>query len=250
VNPYSSTLPEIAMAAATLDSISAGRCVLGIGPGAKFMLQDGGVEQSNVIDTLGRAVAYLKDALGPESGILHIPVTRQIPIYIGCQSPKLLEHVGKWQVGALPLLTPPSYASKAIDAIRKGQEEAGGGFKGDDLVASFLVSLSKDEQASLKGFAAFIMPTLRHLSQHQLKEAGVSKKEIPSLQKSYSERGWEGLPQKVLRLGVTDVESCIKNIEEARDLGYGRVKCGSPLGPGKEEAMRIIVEEVFPHIGN
>ncbi len=33
VNPYSCSLPEIAMAAASLDNLSKGRCLLGIGPG-------------------------------------------------------------------------------------------------------------------------------------------------------------------------------------------------------------------------
>jgi len=75
-------------------------------------------------------------------------------------------------------------------------------------------------------------------------------KELPDLNKSFSERGWEGLPQKVFKLGVTDVESCIKSIEVAQSAGFGTVKCGSPLGPDKEEAIRILAEKVLPNVGD
>ena len=45
VNPYSCSMPEIAMGAASLDNLSNGRCVLGIGSGAKHLLLEGRVRQ-------------------------------------------------------------------------------------------------------------------------------------------------------------------------------------------------------------
>src|SRR3989442_3271857 len=144
VNPYSSTPSEIAMAAATLDNISGGRCILGIGPGARLMLQEGGIEQTHVIRTLGKAIGYLKDTLSPDSTSLHVPTSHRIPIYVGCQSPKLLEHVGMWQVGALPLPTPPSHACNAIPAIKTAYQRATGGGADMDLIKSFFLPISKN----------------------------------------------------------------------------------------------------------
>jgi 5,10-methylenetetrahydromethanopterin reductase len=247
VNPYSSTLPEIAMAATTLDNISGGRSLLGIGPGAKLMLEAGGVSQTHAIGTLGSAIEYLKDALKPGSKTLRIEPTKQIPIYVGCQSPKLLESIGRWQVGSMPMLTPPSYAKYSMQAIRRGAEKEGKPVDEKDHIASLLMSLSTDEEKSRKSFAKFMMSILEHLSPHQLKEAGFDSGDVADLLKVYAERGWEAVPEKVYQLGVIDVESCIKSIETASQAGFGRVKCGSPLGPDKEEAMEILAKYVVPH---
>src|SRR2546427_13286055 len=121
VNPYSSTPAEIAMAAATLDSISEGRCILGIGPGARLMLQEGGVEQTHVIRTLGKAIGYLEDTLSPDSTYLHVPMSHRIPIYVGCQSLRLLEHVGTRRVGARTTPNRPSLASKPSVSITQAK---------------------------------------------------------------------------------------------------------------------------------
>src|SRR2546426_10377769 len=48
LNPYSATPAEIARAAAALSNISEGRCIIGIGPGARLMLLEVGIEQPHV----------------------------------------------------------------------------------------------------------------------------------------------------------------------------------------------------------
>jgi len=247
VNPYSSSLPEIAMASASLDNLSNGRCLLGIGPGARLMLEDAGILQTSVIRTLGEAITYLRGALTPNSKDLHLRLRRRIPLFIGCQSPRLLEHVGRWQVGALPLLTPPSYAGTAMRAIVAGAKKGGKRVRKSDLVASILISLSRDDEAALQSFAKFIISVLVHLSPYQLGEAGVHENEVTDLLRAYSERGWTAMPEKIFKLGVTDTESCMKSLEAISRAGFSRVKCGSPLGPDKKEAITILAKKIFPH---
>ena len=244
VNPYSCSLPEIAMAATSLDNLSNGRCVLGVGPGAKRLLLDGNIKQMQVISKLEQTVGYLREALRPSSEILKINVNRAIPIYVGCQSPKLLEHIGQWRVGALPLLTPPSYASKAFASMKKGAEAAGVELRQQDLIASILVSLAKDENDAARSFADFIISILLHLSPHQLDELGISPKEAYEIVRCYPQEGWEMLPSKIYRLGAVGVENCIKALNEIAHAGFTRAKIGSPLGPNKEIAMEVFVKNV------
>ncbi len=246
VNPYSTSLPEIAMAAATLDNLSGGRALLGIGPGAKLMLEAAGIEQTRVISRLGEAISYLGKALKPRSGILNLKLGKSIPIFLGGQSPRLLEHAGMWGVGALPLLTPPSYAETAMRAIVRGAKRAGIEVKRSELVASILVSLAKEREEALKSFAKFITSILKYLSPYQLEPAGIHATEVEDLLGTYSEKGWQALPEKVYGLGVTDVESLIRTLEQISRAGFRRVKCGSPQGPDKREALRILAKSVVP----
>lgn len=244
VNPYSCSLPEIAMAAVSLDNLSKGRCVLGVGPGAKRLLLDGKIKQTQVLSKLEQTIGYLKEALKPGSETLKISVNRTIPVYVGCQSPKLLECVGRWGVGALPLLTPPSYASKAFASMKKGAEAAGVELRKQDLVASILVSLARDENEAARSFADFITSILLHLSPHQLGELGISPKEASEIVRRYPQEGWEMLPSKIYQLGAVGVENCIKALNEAARAGFTRAKIGSPLGPSKEIAMQMFVKNI------
>jgi 5,10-methylenetetrahydromethanopterin reductase len=247
VNPYSCSLPEIAMGAASLDNLSNGRCVLGIGPGAKRLLLDGNIRQVRAMSKLEESISYLRQALGPETEILKIRPTRSVPIYMGGQSPRLLENIGRWGVGALPLLTPPSYASKAFALMKKGADSAGIELKQEDLVASILVSLANDENEAARTFADFTASILQHLSPYQLIEVGITPKEVSEIVRRYLEEGWEALPSKIYELGAVGTENCIKALNEVARGGFTRAKIGSPLGPDKEMAMEMFVKSVQQH---
>jgi 5,10-methylenetetrahydromethanopterin reductase len=246
VNPYSCSLPEIAMAAASLDNLSKGRCLLGIGPGAQGLLHDGNIEQVQVLCRLEEAVVYLKQALKPRSSILKIGVDRSVPIYLGCQSPRLLESIGRWELGALPMLTPPSYATKALSLIKKGAKQAGVKPREKDLVACIFVSLARDENSAAKTFADFITSVLQHLAPSQLQTLQISPKDAAEVVRRYPEEGWEMLPPEIYELGAVGVERSIKMLNEVARAGFTRAKIGSPLGPNKEIAMEIFSKEVWP----
>ena len=245
INPFSCSLPEIAMAAASLDNLSHGRCVLGIGPGAKGMLHDSGIPQNNVISRLNESIIYLKNSLNPNSNILKIDVNNEIPLYIGCQSPKLLEHVGRWGVGNLLLLSPPKYAPKALNFIKKGSELSNLPIQIDNLVASVFISLSKKTEDAEKRFGDFIISVLPHLSSYQLIESNISDSEIISIIDQYDQKGWSSLPSKIFELGAIGVESCIKTFEYLSKVGFNRIKFGSPLGPNIEESLSIFHDEIL-----
>lgn len=65
VNPYASHFSELAMRAATLQELSGGRFILGIGPGAPETLAWAGVHVSKPIQGLVKAVTQLRELLNP-----------------------------------------------------------------------------------------------------------------------------------------------------------------------------------------
>ncbi|MEM3095838.1 MAG: LLM class flavin-dependent oxidoreductase [Nitrososphaerota archaeon] len=247
VNPYSSSLVEIAMGAVTLNNLTGGRAVLGFGPGSKKMLEESGLSHINLLATMDHSIRYLREALTPSTSKMKQKNSTSIPIFFGCQSPKLLERVGLWRVGALVLLTPPSYGVEALKLIQRGAEKSGLHDIQSEVVASILCSINRDEDEARSGFASFIMHILEYLSPHQLDTHSLTPHEIAEVRRTYSEGGWETLPEKIFRLGAVGVEGCIKTVEMLHAMGYRRVKVGSPLGHDKEEAVRLFAEEVMPH---
>jgi len=247
VNPYSSSLVEISMAATTLNNLTGGRAVLGFGPGSRKMLEEAGLKHSNLLTTMDQSIEYLKRSLSPSTSNLKQKTRTSIPIYFGCQSPKLLEKVGRWQVGGLILLTPPSYGAEALRLIQKGASKAGHQKVEGEIIASILCSINRDEQESMKAFASFIVHILEYLSPHQLATHSLAAADIERIKRDYEEDGWEALPEKIFKLGAVGVEGSIKTIEKLQAMGYGRVKVGSPLGQDKEEAIRLFATEVMPH---
>jgi len=247
VNPYSSSLVEIAMGVATLDNITGGRAVLGFGPGSKKMLEESGLKHFNLMKTMEHSINYLKNMLSPSASALKQKLQKTIPIYFGCQSPKLLEHIGIWQIGGLVLLTPPAYGAEALNLIHQGASKTGKQVLKSEIAASILCSIDKDENNAKKAFASFIINIIDYLSPHQLNTVPLTTNEIEIIKNEYREAGWEALPEKIYRLGAVGMEDCIRTVEMLKTVGFERIKVGSPLGPHKEEAIRLFALDVIPH---
>ncbi|MEM0384311.1 MAG: LLM class flavin-dependent oxidoreductase [Candidatus Caldarchaeum sp.] len=247
VNPYSSTVVEIAMGSSTLQNMSRGRANLGVGPGSKKMLEESGLGHRDLLQTLDSTIDYLKRELNPETSTLRVKPVREVPVFVGCQSPRLLERIGRWKVGGLILLTPPGYAGVALKHISRGY----GGPLDEQFrskqIASILCAVDKDENEARKNFAKFIVHILKYLAPGQLEYLSIDRKTIAEAEKSYAEGGWEALPSRIYELGAVGVEDVIRKTEALEKVGFTRVKIGSPLGGDLEKALELLASDVLPH---
>src|SRR5579859_2552654 len=122
VNPYTINPAELAMMAVTLDEFSGGRFNLGLGAGAGQFLKWIGLGQAHPLTaTEETAVAIRKLIAGEraamegrflrwaEEAYLRFKSQRKISIYLGAMSPRMLQAIGEWADGGLPLLFPPEH---------------------------------------------------------------------------------------------------------------------------------------------
>src|SRR5439155_11826448 len=147
MNPYSVHVSELAMAAATVQEVSAGRFLLGLGAGAEQFLGWAGIARTRPLATTRTALAVLRALLGhrdvdasllpgwfgPDS-VLKFPLARAVPVYVGAMGPKMLEMAGRHADGVLPLLYPPERYAAVRQRVLAG---AAPGRREVDLPACF-----------------------------------------------------------------------------------------------------------------
>lgn len=161
---YSRTPVATAQTAATIDEISGGRMVLGVGVSHRITVENW------YGATIDRPVAEMREYVGamramfrgedPPGGderkwptsfrFMGYDVRPDLPIYIAALSPKMLRLAGEIGDGVLLWLCDPPYVRDVvIPEVTKGREAAGKPLEGFDIVPAVPVSVTEDREATL-----------------------------------------------------------------------------------------------------
>jgi 5,10-methylenetetrahydromethanopterin reductase len=262
LNPYTLHPAEIAMLAATLDEASGGRFNLGLGAGAGEFLKWVGIAQHAPLAATRRAVAAIRGTLARERGAdpdwtddayLRFPARRQVPIYLGAMSPRMLRLTGAVADGALPLLFPPEHYETVLPLIREGAERAGRSLDELDVAACVWCSIAPDRAAAeavLKDKIAYYGHALSPLIWDRL---GVKREDFLPIERALmTERDLlkaRGLvTNRMLAIGIVGTpRDLIARLERLHALGARHFSLGPPLGPDPLAAVEAIGREVIPH---
>ena len=181
-NPYTRNPALLAMASATLDRISGGRFLLGLGRSERFVIRDRmGIAYSNPLSTIEEAISIIRDLLAGRRvtstdgrfrlGNVHLetkPVQTNLPIYLAAIGPKALRLAGAIADGVLlNAYTPTSYVRYAVAEIRKAALEAGRDPDSIDIACMLVVRLNEDPES--------IWPSLKHRIVRLLEEPHVGE---------------------------------------------------------------------------
>lgn len=136
---YVRTPPTIAMAAATLDDISGGRFILGLGSSHKVQVEpEHGVQYGKSITRTRETVAFIRQLL--DEGVAKIDGDtirienfdlwfersgRYMPIYLAGLFPKMVEATGEIADGIILTRSILKTAASARESLRVGAERAG-----------------------------------------------------------------------------------------------------------------------------
>lgn len=159
VNPYTRNPALLAMASATLDRLSGGRFLLGLGRSDKPVIQGRmGIPYGDSRSTLEEAATLIRSLLSGErvssaSGRFKLngarlattPVQPQLPIYLAAIGAKGLRLAGAVADGVLlNAYVPPAYVRYAVQEIRQAAQAAGRDPRALDIACMLVVRLTDD----------------------------------------------------------------------------------------------------------
>ena len=160
INPNTRSPPLIAMTTASLNEISNGRVILGLGPSMRLWLYELHRERINQVTAMKECIEIVRALLAGERIVydgrlfkihnvklgLH-NVGRNIPIYLGVMGPKMLHLTGQMADGVLlTACATPAYVKYAIENIKRGAESAGKDHSRVDVAGYIMISMSDDPE--------------------------------------------------------------------------------------------------------
>lgn len=254
VNVYSRSPAAIAMAAATLDEVSGGRAVLGLGVSGRRVIEGWhGVAMERplqrlreVTETVRRIVARERT----ESGFalrFHPPRAR-IPIYHACLTPAAIRQCGEIADGWLPILATPEALRGDLALIDEGLRRAGrerASFTVAPLIPALVSDDLDDARRAVKRHLAFYLGGMGRfyheaLSRHGYREVADRAKEAWS--EGRRDAAAAAIPDDLVDAVALcgSAERCLVRLEEYRSAGADLPIAFVPMGVSPEQAKATL----------
>jgi len=260
----------LAQKVATVDQLSGGRAMLGLGAGESMNLDPFGIRWNKPVSRLIEAVSVIRKLWSGEpfsyegefwklkDAFLHIkPAQPKPPIYFGANSPRTLRLTGEMADGWMPTPLSPKLYKKRLKLVEEGARKAGRSMDEIDTAVYLYTSVAdkaEDAYRQLDGIKSMIV------NPRILKEAGyeiefpeemgpiaysrlLPTSEILGKISSYAER----IPlEAVIEFSVAGtVDNCIEKIEEYVKAGAKHIDLIN-VGPDPRRVMKIYGKEIIP----
>lgn len=262
----------LAQKIATVDRLSGGRVILGMGAGEAMNLEPFGITWKNPVSKLKEAVTIMRKLWSGEivtfngnfwklkEGFLQInPVKGTVPIYFGANSPRTLTLTGEMADGWLSVPLSPRLCKERIKYIKEGAEKAGRSMDEIDTGVYLYTAVAEKADEAYKRLEEMKFQIIP--SPQLLKEAGYSielPEELQSLSffKAIPDDEWivkfikfgELVPKEaVIEFSVVgSPNECIEKISEYVKAGIRHLLLIN-VGPDPRQALELYAKEIIPH---
>jgi 5,10-methylenetetrahydromethanopterin reductase len=261
MNSFTDTPAAIASFLCTLEEISDGRAMLGIGPGDLSTLPKLNIKPEKPVARLEEAIAIIRKLCAGEevktpqmqffkyegaklTGVNLPDKKKGVKVYVGAQGPKVLELAGKVGDGALINASNPKDFQIAIPIIKKAMESVGK--KSFDVGAYTAMSIDKDVKKArnaAKIVAAFIAagspPEVNQ--RHGISMDNVAKIKAALAKFDFKTVGELISDKEIDAFTIAGTPDMVKHkCEELTKAGVTQIIFGSPLGPDMTNSIRLL----------
>jgi 5,10-methylenetetrahydromethanopterin reductase len=252
INTWTRNAALIAQTFATIDELSNGRVVLGLGAWWDPLAHKVGIERTKPLQCMKEYVQVIRRLFNNEEitfagdfvrmegvklDVLHGSgqKARDIPIYVGGTGFQMLELAGEIADGVLlNYLVSPKYNEKALESIKRGAQKAGR--RADEIDTPQLIACSMDEDAekAIRLAKSHVTMTLGQ-QPHIMKASGVSEGLIREVQQEMG--GWPAKPGGIERATAVVPDDVVRMLTasgtpddcRAKIMEYMAAGCRSPL---------------------
>lgn len=257
-NPYTRNAAITASSIASINELSSGRAILGIGPGDKATFDKMGIDWDKPLTRVKDAVSAIRMFLakgqvnqaGFKGAQLAFSAGR-IPIYIGAQGPKMLELAGAIADGVLINASHPEDFKYAVPVIKQGAEKAGRNPMDVQICAYASFSADKDQAKAINAAKIVVAFIVAGSPENVLERHGINpedaKKISDSIAKSDFKSVLEGVNSRMIEaFSVAGTpENCRARVDELLQTGVTQIVVGSPIGPDKERSIKLIGKQII-----
>lgn len=259
-NPYTRNVAITASSIASINELSGGRAILGIGPGDKATFDKMGIEWDKPLTRVKEAVLAIRALLAREQvnqagfkGAQMAFGAGKIPIYIGAQGPKMLELAGGIADGVLINASHPDDFKFAVPMIREGARIAGRKPEDVQICAYASFSADKDQAKAVNASKIVVAFIVAGSPQNVLERHKIGMDEAKAISDALAKYDFKSAmaavtPKMTEAFSVSGTpQDCRARVDELIKTGVTQIVVGSPIGPNKESAIKLIGKQV---IGN
>jgi len=264
-NPYMVNPVFTAQAVATLNELTPGRVVLGIGAGDKTTLESVGVEMQKPLKAVQETIDIFRKITSGENVVYNGEVFKtagakflfkpkgKIPVYVGAQGPKMLEFAGKIGDGVLINACHPKDVDYAVSCVKEGVKAAGRSLNEVDVAAYTSFSVHEDIKKATKAAVPVVSFIAAGSPPQVLERHGIDVKKTEEIKEALKANDWgrafSGVtPEMINAFSVCGTpDMCIERIAELLKSGISQFVVGSPIGANVREAIDLISEKIIAH---
>lgn len=265
-NPYLINPVATASTIMSLDNLSDGRAVIGIGAGDKVTLDHLGIQRASPLNAVresalifrsifdtGKVKDFKGEVFNIEKAKVAFEKTGDLPIYIGAQGPKMLQMAGELGQGVLINASHPRDFEYAVSQIKQGAEGASRKLADIDIAAYASVSVDKNPDKAAKAAVPVVAFIVAGSPGVVLDRHGITAETAERVAKPLAEgdfgNAFAAVTTEMLNafcIRGTPTE-CIERIAELEKIGITQFVFGSPIGPKKRQSMELASTEILPH---
>jgi probable F420-dependent oxidoreductase len=258
---FSRTPVSTAQTAATIDELSGGRMVIGLGVSHKVTVEnwfDSEITKpvTQMREYAGIVRAILRGEQPPEGEFFNskfqfmgYEARPELPIYIGALSPNMLQLAGEIGDGVMLWLCGPEYIERVvIPEVTKGREKAGKSMDGFDVVAAVPVGLTDDPDAAREAMRGELLTYASLPFYRRMLEASGFTDELEAFDAGMADgdvdKAKAGLSDQMIDslIGAGDADAVRATVQRYRDAGAVSPCIGGLPGGGFDEAMEAVAE--------